>query len=435
MSGLEAVGIAANLGTKLSVKLFSFYRQIQNANQAIQHLSSDVALTCAILRKLGDSLKQDETSKLCSPEGHLTAQQMLKQCEQVLLQIQTMIDESHAFGKSRWQQATSKLRNVLNEPDVNLVKPQHVETTNLNPTVCLASLSQTAEPAISSQKNSSNPANQEVQDYNSLIKAMLREIDGCKSKLEKSRHSRIRDGVLNVHSTEIVHFQRNYGPSIFQCFEDSIFDDSIVSQPVATGDLPNISLRPPAMSPRDLPKRIVDDGDNISQDTLLRSKSNYEHIIDGSLVPGISYPTSQKQASLGVNTSKKEKEIGRMFNNTFILEMTVGYMKKFQLSLKGSDTSVETSVETNVPAKLRSEHDQLEISKQGPRNRVIAALKEIESLIPSEFVQARLVKDKAISGVNPKSNAEDDPMARGRSKATIVEMAVDYIREMQQNLV
>ncbi|KAJ5905721.1 uncharacterized protein N7473_002637 [Penicillium subrubescens] len=128
MSGLEVIGIAASiiqiadLGTKLSVKLFSFYRQIQNADKAIQHLSSDVALTCAILRELGDSLKQDEQSKLCSPEAHLTAKQMLKQCEEVLQQIQNMIDESRAPCKSRWQQATNKLRNVLNEPDVNLVR-------------------------------------------------------------------------------------------------------------------------------------------------------------------------------------------------------------------------------------------------------------------------------------------------------------------------
>jgi hypothetical protein len=128
MSGLEAVGIAASiikiadLGTKLSVKLFSFYRQVQNVNQAIQHLSSDVALTCAILRELGDSLKQDEQSKLCSPEAHLTARQMLKQCEEVLRRIQQMIDDSHASGKSLWQQATSRIRNVLNEPDVSLVR-------------------------------------------------------------------------------------------------------------------------------------------------------------------------------------------------------------------------------------------------------------------------------------------------------------------------
>jgi hypothetical protein len=126
MSGLEVVGFAASiiqiadLGTKLSVKLFSFHRQIQNANQVIQHLSSDVALTCAILRELGDSLKQQ--SKLCSPEAHLTTRQMLKQCEEVLRQIQNMIDESRTSGKSRWQQATSKIRNALNESDVNLVR-------------------------------------------------------------------------------------------------------------------------------------------------------------------------------------------------------------------------------------------------------------------------------------------------------------------------
>lgn len=128
MSGLEAIGIAASiiqiadLGTKLSVKLFTFYRQIQNVNQSIQSLSSDVALTCAILRELGESLKEDEQSKLCSPEAHLTAQQVLKQCEDVLRQIQEMINASGCSGKSRWQQATTKLKNVLNEPKVGLLK-------------------------------------------------------------------------------------------------------------------------------------------------------------------------------------------------------------------------------------------------------------------------------------------------------------------------
>lgn len=63
MSGLEALGIAASiiqvadLGTKLSVKLFSFYRELKGANESIQNLSSDVAITSATLRELGESLK------------------------------------------------------------------------------------------------------------------------------------------------------------------------------------------------------------------------------------------------------------------------------------------------------------------------------------------------------------------------------------------
>lgn len=44
-----------------------------------------------------------------------------------------MIDDSHASGMSRWQQATSRIRNVLNEPDVSLVRanPERLKSTML----------------------------------------------------------------------------------------------------------------------------------------------------------------------------------------------------------------------------------------------------------------------------------------------------------------
>ncbi|KAJ5181968.1 hypothetical protein N7449_012115 [Penicillium cf. viridicatum] len=43
---------------------------------------------------------------------------------------------------------------------------------------------------------------------------MLDEIESCKSGLEKNRHSRIKNGVLNIHSEEIMRVQVEYGPSI-----------------------------------------------------------------------------------------------------------------------------------------------------------------------------------------------------------------------------
>lgn len=75
MSGLEALGVAASiiqvadLGTKLSVKLFSFYRQVKNADESIQLLSNEIALVSAIFRELGDNLKEEESSKLYSEEA------------------------------------------------------------------------------------------------------------------------------------------------------------------------------------------------------------------------------------------------------------------------------------------------------------------------------------------------------------------------------
>jgi hypothetical protein len=54
----------------------------------------------------------------------------------------------------------------------------------------------------------------EFKEYNILIESMLRKIDSCKAKLEDSRHLRIKNGVLNIHSGEIVRFQLEHGPSI-----------------------------------------------------------------------------------------------------------------------------------------------------------------------------------------------------------------------------
>ncbi|KAJ5536592.1 hypothetical protein N7513_009778 [Penicillium frequentans] len=90
MPGLEALGVAASiiqvaeLGTNLSVQLFSLYRRVKSANDSIQLLSNEVALVSAILRELGDNLKNEESSKLCSDEAFRTLGFVLDQCRDVL---------------------------------------------------------------------------------------------------------------------------------------------------------------------------------------------------------------------------------------------------------------------------------------------------------------------------------------------------------------
>jgi hypothetical protein len=60
MSGIEILRIAAgviavaDLGGKVSVKLFTFARKIKNADKSIQrHISRDIAATGALLHQLG----------------------------------------------------------------------------------------------------------------------------------------------------------------------------------------------------------------------------------------------------------------------------------------------------------------------------------------------------------------------------------------------
>lgn len=128
MSGLEALGIAASifqvadLGNKLSVKLFSFYKQFKNANETIHFLSSEIAFVSAILRELGDTLKDEESSNLCSEEAFRSLKHTLDQCRDILEQIKRVISHTDRSGKTRFPQFTGKFQMALLEPSLDPLK-------------------------------------------------------------------------------------------------------------------------------------------------------------------------------------------------------------------------------------------------------------------------------------------------------------------------
>lgn len=128
MSGLEALGIAASIiqvadiGTKISVKLFAFYRQLNHANESVQLLSNEVALISAILRELGDTLTEEDSLKICSDESIRTLNRVLHQCRDVLEQIQRVTNNFDTSSKNRVQKVTTKFRVVLTDPTLDPMK-------------------------------------------------------------------------------------------------------------------------------------------------------------------------------------------------------------------------------------------------------------------------------------------------------------------------
>ena len=105
----------------------------------------------------------------------------------------------------------------------------------------------------------------------------------------------------------------------------------------------------------------------------LASKSNYQNIIDGTHLPGVSYPEA-----LAENLSSK-----------------------------------------------RTSH---KIAEQGRRNRINLALKEIEGLLPASIMAPVIKREKEAEASN-KSSA-----AQGASKASTVEMAIIHIKSLQAEL-
>ncbi|KAF7115122.1 hypothetical protein CNMCM5793_001356 [Aspergillus hiratsukae] len=124
-------------------------------------------------------------------------------------------------------------------------------------------------------------------------------------------------------------------------------------------------------------------GEGISSETsalYLASKSNYQHILDGTLLPGVSYPET-----LAENLSSK-----------------------------------------------RTNH---KLAEQGRRNRINNALKEIESLIPSAFIQMKQAKENVANHAkSDKEKEKDKAGAQTISKASTVELAIDYIKALKQEL-
>lgn len=99
MPELEVIRVLASItqvtdrGTKLSVKLCSFYCSVKSTDQSLQCLSSDVSLTCCILKELSKTLEQDD--KLCSEQALSTARDVFDKCNSIFEQIENAIDEQN----------------------------------------------------------------------------------------------------------------------------------------------------------------------------------------------------------------------------------------------------------------------------------------------------------------------------------------------------
>jgi hypothetical protein len=107
---------------------------------------------------------------------------------------------------------------------------------------------------------------------------------------------------------------------------------------------------------------------------LLATKSNYQNILEGNTVPGVSYPSE---------------------------------------------------LSTNLTSK-RTSH---KIAEQGRRNRINTALQEIATLLPTS-VQNDIKNSESDTGDKKDSKSSATP----NSKASTVEMAIEYIKQLKKEV-
>lgn len=126
----------------------------------------------------------------------------------------------------------------------------------------------------------------------------------------------------------------------------------------------------PKISPNIKPLLPGPGGEDVNEDAasrLLTTKSNYQNILEGNKVPGVSYPSE---------------------------------------------------LSTNLSSK-RTSH---KIAEQGRRNRINLALQEIASLLPAQSKDAK---------GSPEAEGKQGPPG---SKASTVEMAIEYIKQLKEEV-
>jgi len=130
MSGIEIIALAASviqiadIGGKLSVKLFTFTRKIKNANRSIDAVSKDIATTGAVLKQLGETLSKDASLNICSQEAIDTAKTLVKDTKRVFMGLEKLI-ESDEKSKNTFLTRTGlkqRFKFALLEPQIEQVQ-------------------------------------------------------------------------------------------------------------------------------------------------------------------------------------------------------------------------------------------------------------------------------------------------------------------------
>ncbi|EXJ76440.1 uncharacterized protein A1O5_00948 [Cladophialophora psammophila CBS 110553] len=202
MSGLEIVGLAASviqiaeLGGKLSVRLFTFSRKIKNAHQSIDSISQDIAATGAVLAQLGNELRKEDNLRLRSPAALATTENLVDSCNKLFTELNEAIDEG-GNGHKLIVEFKKRLRFPFLEPQIELLR-SNLERLKTSLLVILNVLILAEQ--LRSQKDS-----EILKDQHELLRTLIKEKDtseqNYKRILQAIEASKIPEGAQSDPDT------------------------------------------------------------------------------------------------------------------------------------------------------------------------------------------------------------------------------------------
>lgn len=86
----------ADIGIRLSFRIYVFGETIAAADKSIISISENVSLTSTVLKELGNTLNNDQTTRICSPNAMRTAENIVNQCQRIFQEMDHMLAKKFA---------------------------------------------------------------------------------------------------------------------------------------------------------------------------------------------------------------------------------------------------------------------------------------------------------------------------------------------------
>ena len=119
----------ADIGFRLSVKLFTFAETVASADQAIISTSKDISLTSSVLKEVGEILRKDQSLHKYSANAVSTATAIVTECsevfqamEKILVEKVPSISSNRRDQSSRTTMALERFRWSYWQPKLQLLR-------------------------------------------------------------------------------------------------------------------------------------------------------------------------------------------------------------------------------------------------------------------------------------------------------------------------
>lgn len=90
----------ADIGLRLSLRLYTLGERVASADKSIISISKDVSLTSNILKELGQTLGNDRASRICCQQAIQTAGTLVKECLGIFEEVDQVLVKKSANIKS-----------------------------------------------------------------------------------------------------------------------------------------------------------------------------------------------------------------------------------------------------------------------------------------------------------------------------------------------